>query len=108
MLPFAAATARLNLATIRRLGNARAQLAAGPAFTVIFDSEFVNPLGIEAARPAALCLAADVSSATAGARIVIDLTAGEFDVPGANAIAFSVIGRELDDGLVRLLLGVVL
>lgn len=70
-MSFAEFEARSADAVMSSISNATATVSGGASFSVIFDSNYVDALGISTNQPAAVCADADCAGLTLGSVISI-------------------------------------
>lgn len=97
--PFAAFEATANASVLQHLSNAIADVG-GAVFPVIFDEDYVEPLGVASTGPACTC-AIGTPGVVEDACIAVDRTPGA-SVVDIAAPRFVIVAIEPDGGLVRL------
>ncbi|MGY8903209.1 MAG: head-tail joining protein [Burkholderiales bacterium] len=73
-MSFAELEARSANAVMSSIANATATVSGGASFSVIFNRNYVDALGISTNQPAAVCADADCASLTLGSVITIGAT----------------------------------
>lgn len=97
-LPFAVLAARMNLAVVRTLADARASIEGGPAFSVGMEDAYMSALDVASSGPACFCEAAEVQGVRTGRTIAIDRTVALDGEPGPLAQRFTISSVEADGG----------